>query len=95
MSEKKSVTVRIMGEEHTLRAAAEPAWTKRCAKLVDERIQEIRSRAGLIESHRLAILAALSITDELLQTRDELAELREEVTARTDALLSRIAEADD
>lgn len=94
MSEKKSVTVRIMGEEHTLRAAAEPAWTKRCAKLVDERIQEIRSRAGLIESHRLAILAALSITDELLQTRDELAELREEVTARTDALLSRIAEAD-
>lgn len=94
MSEKKSVTVRILGEEHTLRAAAEPAWTKRCAKLVDERIQEIRSRAGLIESHRLAILAALSITDELLQTRDELEELREDVTTRTDALLARIADAD-
>jgi cell division protein ZapA len=95
MSEMKSVTVRILGEEHTIRAAAEPAWTKRCAKLVDERIQEIRSRAGLIESHRLAILAALSITDELLQTKDDLERLQADVGARTDALLERIAEVSD
>ncbi len=95
MSEKKSVTVRILGEEHTIRAAAEPAWTKRCAKLVDDRIQEIRSRAGLIESHRLAILAALSITDELLQTRDDLERLEGDIAKRADALISRIADATD
>jgi cell division protein ZapA len=95
MSEKKSVTVRILGEEHTIRAAAEPAWTKRCAKLVDERIQEIRSRAGLIESHRLAILAALSITDELLQARKDLERLENDVVKRTDALLARIDEASE
>lgn len=95
MSEMKSVTVRILGEEHTIRAAAEPAWTKRCAKLVDERIQEIRSRAGLIESHRLAILAALSIADELLQNRDDLAKLEKDVAKRADALLERIADAAD
>ncbi|HKK93869.1 MAG TPA: cell division protein ZapA [Longimicrobiales bacterium] len=90
MSEMNSVTVRILGEEHTIRAAAEPAWTLRCAKLVDERIQELRARAGRIETHRLAILAALSITDELLQTRDSLEELERDVASRADEILARI-----
>lgn len=90
MSEKTSVTVRILGEEHTIRAAAEPAYTKTCARMVDERIQEIRSKAGLLENHRLAILAALSLADELLQARDELGKLERDVTTHADELLSRI-----
>ncbi|MDT8368628.1 MAG: cell division protein ZapA [Longimicrobiales bacterium] len=92
MSEKKSVTVRIAGEEHTIRAEAEPAYTRACAKLVDDRIQEMRARAGLIENHRLAILAALSITDELLQARDDLDRLEREVTTRAEALSDRIGQ---
>jgi len=47
--EKMSVTVRIAGEEHTIRANAEPAYTRRCAKLVDDRIHQIRLQAGLID----------------------------------------------
>jgi len=93
--QKTSVTVRIAGEEHTIRASAEPEYTRRCAKLVDERIQEIRSRAGRIESHRLAILAALSIADELLQTKEDLDGLEADVAKRADALLARIAEVSD
>ena len=44
--EKASVTVRIAGEEHTIRANAEPEYTKRCAKMVDDRIHGIRVQAG-------------------------------------------------
>ena len=44
--EKSSVTVRIAGEEHTIRASAEPEYTKQCAKLVDDRIMDIRSKSG-------------------------------------------------
>jgi len=90
MSEKMSVTVWIGGEEHTIRAEAEPEYTRRCARLVDERLSRIRSRAGRIESHRVAILAALSLTDELLQTRDELERLEREIAARTTKLVHRI-----
>lgn len=90
MSEKKSVTVRIAGEEHTIRADAEPAYTKRCAKMVDERISSIRKRAGLVEGHRVAILAALSLTDELVQARDELERLQKEVVSRSTNLVRRI-----
>ncbi|MBT8396175.1 MAG: cell division protein ZapA, partial [Gemmatimonadetes bacterium] len=58
------VTVRIGGEDHTIRANVEPEYTIKCAEWVDGRISEIRSQVGLIESHKAAILAALSITDE-------------------------------
>ncbi len=64
---KSAVTVRIGGEDHVIRANVEPEYTVRCARWVDDRITEIRRQLGLIESHKAAILAALSITDELFQ----------------------------
>lgn len=91
--EKTSVTVRIAGEEHTIRASAEPSYTRRCAKLVDDRIHQIRLQAGLIEGHKAAILAALSIADECFQAQDELERLRTEVAGRVAALTERIQEA--
>jgi len=91
MSEdRKAVTVRIAGEEHTIRANAEPAYTRKCARLVDERIQEIRSKSGLIEGHKAAILAALSIADEYLQAVDELDRTRREVTSRVTNAAKRL-----
>lgn len=92
-SQRSSVTVRIAGEEHTIRANAEPDYTRRCARMVDERIQEIRGRSGLLEPHKAAILAALSLTDELLQAREELEEVRSGVGERAGALERRIDEA--
>lgn len=93
MSDRKAVTVRIAGEEHAIRSSAPPEYTRRCARLVDERITEIRRRSTLVEGHRAAILAALSITDEFFQAREELRRLREELTARSEALAGRIDEA--
>jgi cell division protein ZapA len=87
---RSAVTVRIAGEEHVIRANAEPEYTRRCARLVDERIAEIRSRSGLIEGHRAAILAALSLSDELFQTQEELTRLRERVAATADDLARRL-----
>jgi len=89
--EKASVTVRIGGEEHTIRANAEPEYTKRCAELVDDRIHGIRVHAGPIEGHKAAILAALSIADECIQAIDELERVRKEVASRVDNLTRRIA----
>lgn len=96
MSEKEgrsSVTVRIAGEEHTIRANAEADYTRACARFVDERIAEIRRKSSLAEGHKAAILAALSITDELFQAREELERLREEVASRAADLARRLEEA--
>ena len=93
MTAKTSVTVRIAGEEHTIRASAEPEYTRRCAKLVDDRIHEIRMAAGLIEGHKAAILAALSIADECFQAQEDLERSRAELAQRVQALAERIEQA--
>ena len=90
MRPKTSVTVRIAGEEHTIRASAEPEYTRRCAKMVDDRIHEIRMAAGLIEGHKAAILAALSIADECFQARDDLERLRADLARQVDALAEQV-----
>lgn len=93
MVQKTSVTVRIAGEEHTIRASAEPEYTRKCAKLVDDRIHQIRMAAGLIEGHKAAILAALSIADEFFQSQDEVEQARAEGEARAARLADRIEDA--
>jgi cell division protein ZapA len=89
-ADKTSVTVRIAGEEHTIRASAEPSYTRKCATMVDDRIHQIRVQAGLIEGHKAAILAALSIADECFQAQDELTRVRAELSQRADELAQRI-----
>jgi len=88
--QRSSVTVRIGGEDHMIRANVEPEYTLRCAKWVDDRITEIRSQLGLIESHKAAILAALSITDEFFQAQIEAEGLREGGANRADALARKL-----
>lgn len=90
MVQKTSVTVRIAGEEHTIRASAEPEYTRRCAKLVDDRIHQIRVAAGLIEGHKAAILAALSIADEFFQSQEEVEQARSEGETKAARLADRI-----
>lgn len=90
MSDRNAVTVRIAGEEHAIRSSAPADYTRQCARLVDERITEIRRRSSLVEGHRAAILAALSIADEYLQARDELQRLQHSLAQRANALVERI-----
>ena len=87
---KTAVAVRIAGEEHTIRANAEPEYTRSCARYVDERIADIRSKGALIETHKAAILAALSISDELFQAREELERTRREMASRATNLARRL-----
>ena len=89
-TQKTSVTVRIAGEEHTIRATAEPEYTRRCAKLVDDRIHEIKLQAGLIEGHKAAILAALSIADEYFRALEDLERLQVETERSAHELAQRL-----
>lgn len=88
--DRSAVTVRIAGEEHTIRANAEAAYTKKCAKLVDDRIASIKAMSGLVDSHKAAILAALSIADEYFQALEEAERLRKETASRASNLAERL-----
>lgn len=88
--DKESVTVRIAGEEHTIRSSADAKYTKRCARYVDQRIHDIKKQVGLIEGHKAAILAALSITDEFFQAKDDLKRKGVDVASSVDALAQEL-----
>lgn len=90
---RSPVTVRIGGEDHTIRANVEPEYTRRCAEWVDKRISEIREQLGLIESHKAAILAALSIADEMFQARAQAEEGQASAARRAESLVITLEEA--
>ena len=89
---RESVSVRIAGEDHTIRSSAEPEYTTRCAAYVDRRIREIKKQIGLVEGHKVAILAALSITDELFQAQETQEETGSRIAERVNALAARLEE---
>ena len=66
---KHSTRVTIFGEEYTLKSDASPEHTRAVASYVDKAIREVMGSAAVVESHKAAILAALSITDELFRER--------------------------
>jgi cell division protein ZapA len=88
--DSSAVTVRIAGEEHTIRANAAPEYTKKCAAFVDDRIASIKAMSGLIEGHKAAILAALTIADEYFQASEEVERMRLEAAAKANKLAQRI-----
>jgi cell division protein ZapA len=73
---KHVVTVTIADEEYTLRARSTPEHALRCAALVDEAVREVLRQSTLVQPQKAAILAALTIADQLLQAKAELAALR-------------------
>jgi cell division protein ZapA len=85
-ADKNVVTVHIGGDEYAIRTPAPPEYTRELAAYVDRAVHEVLSKSAMVQAHKAAILAALALTDELFQTRAELARLRAAVTARSERL---------
>ncbi|MDH3222569.1 MAG: cell division protein ZapA [Gemmatimonadota bacterium] len=89
---KASVKVEIAGEEYTLRTNANESYTLRCAALVNERMEEIRAASGL-DRTKTAIMAALSLSDDILQERARLEEFRSQVAGTAERLADQLDQA--
>ena len=66
---KNAVKVTIGGEEFTVRSELPPEYTREVATYLDAALKRVRDSMPMVETHKAAILAALSITDELFQAR--------------------------
>jgi len=91
-SPRHTVTVQIVGERHVLRSDAPPEYTRACAAHLDAVLRALPGFSGL-DPHRAAILAALSITDELFRAREEVKLLREELARRASELAEALESA--
>lgn len=69
------VQVEIYGQVYSLKGADDPAHIRELASYVDKKMKEVEKGTGTVDPHRVAILAALTITDELHALRDRCGEL--------------------
>jgi len=83
---KNAVRVVIGGEEYTVRSELPPEYTREVAAYLDAALKRVRDSLPMVESHKAAILAALSITDELFQARRGDREVAERLSVMADDL---------
>ena len=85
---KRSVVVHVGGQRYVVRSDAEEAYIRRLAGYVDERLMELQGTTRAASAHSLAVLAALNITDELFQERQQRVELKQRITDKSRALIA-------
>jgi cell division protein ZapA len=92
--EQIPVTVRILDKEY--RVACQPDEQEGLidsARLLDQRMREIRQTGRVIGSDRIAVMAALNITYELLQAKQTHSKGDRETERRLFDLQQRLGEA--
>lgn len=71
MSEPVRVAIRILDKDYHIACAAdEKAALLRSAELLNERMREIRDGGKVTGADRIAVMAALNLANELLQSRE-------------------------
>lgn len=81
-----AITVELAGEQYTLRTDADEAYARRCAALVNERMQEIGIDPGSF-AKKAAIMAALSLADELFRQEAGVRARSRELVERIEAAI--------
>ena len=83
----KVVKVNILGQDYVIRSTAGQKYLEQVAKYVDDKMEEIKA-SGIDDSQqlRIAILAAMNITDELLTYKKEKKKFVDKVEAKAIAI---------
>ena len=85
-----STRVTIFGETYSIKSQAEPEYTNKVAEQVDRTMHMIKKQVGLQDPLKIAILASMSITDELFQTRETAEKNNEELENKCSSLINLI-----
>jgi cell division protein ZapA len=65
------VQVEIFGQVYSIKGKDDPAYIRELAAFIDSKMKEIQKGTGTADPHRVAILTALTITDELYRLREQ------------------------
>lgn len=85
------VKVNIHGQEYTVKAQADPDYIKNVARYVNEKMDEVeKSLPNKQASIRIAILAAMNITDELFATNLSKNKLQKRIDTKANLLINQI-----
>ena len=86
----RPVGVYIGGQRFSVKSDADDTYVRKLADYVDGKLEEVRQSSHALPENKQLILAALNITDELLQEKKRRRELKRRVQERTKAVLASI-----
>ena len=65
-----STRIEIFDQSYQLRGEIDPTYVGELAAYVDQKMREIAGASKTVDSLKVAVMAALNITDELFQERE-------------------------
>ena len=80
------IQVDIYGQSYSIKAGANPEYIKNIAGHVDKKMREIAASTPTIDSLKIAVLAALNITDEFFQLRMQTQDVDREIEQRAERM---------
>ena len=80
------IQVEIYGQQYSIKAGANSEYIKTISHYVDSKMREISSSTPTIDSLKIAVLAALNITDEFFQLKMKTQDADREIEQRTERL---------
>jgi cell division protein ZapA len=78
-----TVTVKIYDREYALRTSGEAERLQVLCNTLDRRMREVARESGTVDTMKVAILAAVSLTDELLRAREALKSMDDTLSRRS------------
>ena len=76
--EKKRVTIRVAGKDYNMTSSDSEAYVRRVAAYVDRKIGEL-TLATRLPAADAAVLAAITLADDVFKAQDENTRLRREL----------------
>ena len=66
---RRSIPIRIRGQEFKIRSDADEETLHRVAALLDEAMERVEQRTGAVDSFDVAVLTALNLAREVMELR--------------------------
>jgi len=91
--EPVAVTVRILDKEYRVACGPdEQVGLRESARILDERMREIRKTGRVVGADRIAVITALNITYELIKLQDSQAQGEQDLDRRLGDLQQRLGD---
>ncbi len=84
------VDVKIYDREYSLRTSGDPERLRHICASLDARMRELAATSGCVDTLKLAVLAALSLADELNRSQEALQKIDDSVGRRALACVTML-----
>ena len=93
-AENNTLTVSIVGKDYQVACpAGEEESLREAAHYLHKLMESIRASGRVVGLDRVAVMAALNVSNELLQSKNSRADSQAKVTAQVQKLSDRVADA--